>query len=215
MNRTDYGSRLRMFKKPAPFFQETVLLSNHCARGRGTQAHNHIRSNVLEFRLQPGFAGKEFGIGWFLMDAPLAAFFEFEVLYGIRYVDVRAIDTGLLHSPVQQAACRADERLPSEIFFIAGLLADHHDTRARPSLAEYGLRGMSVEIATAALLDGISERFEIGVHRHKWRRTGCFRRLLCSCHFRSHRPYSPRSSAFAFVNTRRRLAGKFFPARLM
>ena len=85
-----------------------------------------------------------------LVDAPLAARLEFEMLDRVGDVDAGAVDAGLGKRAVEQLAGRADERPAGEILLIAGLLADEHERRVARALAEHGLgRGLPERAALA------------------------------------------------------------------
>src|SRR4051795_9646992 len=58
-----------------------------------------------------------------LVDAPLSALLEVEVLDRVRDIDVLAVDAGSLEPLVQLAPGRADERTPLAIFVVARPLA--------------------------------------------------------------------------------------------
>src|SRR5205823_10700088 len=62
----------------------------------------------------------------------------------------RAIEAGPLQRAIQQLAGRPDERMPTEIFLVAGLLADEHQRRGSWTFAEDGLRAALVEVTRLA-----------------------------------------------------------------
>ena len=63
------------------------------------------------------------GIG-LVVDPPLPAQHEFEMLDGVRDVNGRAVDSGLLQSGIENRPRWPDERPPGKVLLIPGLLAD-------------------------------------------------------------------------------------------
>jgi hypothetical protein len=81
------------------------------------------------------------------MQTPFAAWFPLEVLDGIGDVDSRASKARLLEKLIEQAPCRADERMAAKVLLIAGLLTDQHDASVARTLAVHSLGGTLPEIA--------------------------------------------------------------------
>jgi hypothetical protein len=63
------------------------------------------------------------------MDSPLAALLEFEMLHGVRHIDISAVDTGIAEGSVQEGAGGSDEGMAGQVLIVTGLLADHNDAR--------------------------------------------------------------------------------------
>src|SRR5205807_3529454 len=81
-----------------------------------------------------------------LVNAAFAAGLPLEVLDDVRHVDLRAVDAGFPEGPVEQAAGGSDERMPFQIFGVAGLFTDEHHRRALFSLDVDGLRPAFPEV---------------------------------------------------------------------
>src|SRR6185295_6277915 len=134
-------------------------------RGRA-ERHRDLRLEKTQLVLQPPVTGFDLVGVRLLVNAPLAARLEFEVLHGIRDVDAGAVDAGLGERAVEHLPGRSDERLAGQILLVARLLADEHDPRVRRPLAEHGLGRVLVERAALAMLGrlaGRGETAEVGV----------------------------------------------------
>ena len=86
-----------------------------------------------------------------LVDAPLAALLELEVLHDVRDVDAGTVEVGVVQRLVELAPRRAHERVALPVLAVAGLLADEHDPRLPRALAEHRLRRRRMEVAAAAV----------------------------------------------------------------
>jgi hypothetical protein len=75
-----------------------------------------------------------------LVDAPLAALFEFEMLDGVGDVHLVPIESGLLQRPIEQQAGRSDERSALPILLVSGLLPYERNGRPNRALAQHGTR---------------------------------------------------------------------------
>ncbi len=109
------------------------------------------------------------------MDAALSTLFEGEVLYGVREVNVSALEPCGLEGAIEDCACRTDEGTPTHILDVAGLFADQDDCRAFGPLAEDHLRRARVKVAAAARGGRVVQPAE--VPRVGDKRCGRFRRL--------------------------------------
>jgi len=153
MHRRRHGSRHRMIEEFAAVLEQGVVFADYAMRGSHSQAHDNLRANVRELRLQPRMACRYFGGGGLLVDPPLTALFELEVLHGVGDVDFFTRDSGVGECLIEQPARRSDEGFPCEILLIAGLLPYYHQARAGRPFAEYRLCGMKVKVAFPAALD--------------------------------------------------------------
>src|SRR3954452_7433493 len=86
------------------------------------------------------------------MHATLAARLPFEMLDGIGNVEFGAIEAGVHECTVKYCARGTDERMPFQIFDIAGLLANQDGAGARVAFAEYGLGGIAPQRASGTVL---------------------------------------------------------------
>src|SRR3954452_17486217 len=105
-----------------------------------------------------------------LVDAPLSALLEVEVLDRVRDIDVFAVDAGSLERLVQLAPGRAHEWAPLAIFAVARHLAYEHHAGLLQPLAEDSL-GRPPPQRTAATLAGCftqaRERLALGQERRR------------------------------------------------
>jgi len=127
----------------------------------GSEADDEPGADGFYLSIQPGAACCDFAHGGFFMDAALAARLPLEVLYGIRDVCSAALDAGFFQAGVEQTARGSDEGTASEILLIAGLLTNEQNRCRGATLSEDGLRGIAIEVATAALFGGCQQRPQI------------------------------------------------------
>jgi hypothetical protein len=146
-----------VIEKVAAIPQYAPLLAEHRLQGCRAQANRDLGMNGGKLCFQPWAAGRDFRVRGFLVNAPLAPFFELEMLDRVRYVHLCTIDVRRFESTIKHAAGRTDERLPREIFFVAGLLAYKDDASLRTAFTEDCLRGVPVQLASLALLDGAAQ----------------------------------------------------------
>jgi hypothetical protein len=123
----------------------------HATGGAGSQCDDDIRANDRSFAIEPPATSLDLiGIRAFVQ-AALAAGLELEVFDRIGHECGPSVDAGLGDRAIENATRRADERQPGQIFIIAGLLADEHHARAGGTLSGHDLRGVTIELAAAAL----------------------------------------------------------------
>jgi hypothetical protein len=77
--------------------------------------------------------------------AALAANDEFEMFDGVRDPNLVPVDAGVPQRPIEDFSSRPDERPPSRVLLISGLLAHQHQPGRWRSLAEDGLRRSRTE----------------------------------------------------------------------
>ena len=109
------------------------------------------------------------------MDAALSTLFEGEVLYGVREVNLVALEPRGLESAIEDATRRPDEGTPAHVLDVARLFADQDDCRTLGPLAEDHLRRARVKVAAAARGGRVVQPAE--VPRVGDERCGRFRRL--------------------------------------
>jgi hypothetical protein len=111
-----------------------------CSCRRRTERDDKGRVDQLELTLQPLMTRADLQLIRLLVNAPLAAQLELEVLDRIRHVRGLAIDGGIRECAVEELAGRSDEWLAHAIFLVAGLLAYEQDTGTLATHPEDGLR---------------------------------------------------------------------------
>ncbi len=86
------------------------------------------------------------------MNAPLPAWggCPLEVFHDVAEVHLRSRDSRVRERPVQQAAGRSHERVSLDIFAVAGLLADKHDSGMPRPFTKNGLRRLFIQVAALA-----------------------------------------------------------------
>src|SRR5438270_9885931 len=112
--------------------------------------------------LDPPPAGLDFSCIGLVVNAPLAARDEFEMLDGIGDVNGRPVDARLLERGVEQCPRGTDERPPGKVLLIARLLADEHDRGVERPLTEDGLGTELVQVAPRAIARILEQRFPGG-----------------------------------------------------
>jgi len=73
------------------------------------------------------------------MQANFPAGHKFEMFDRAGDVNLLAVDAGLGQSAVEHLSRWSYERFSGEVFLVAGLFADQHDSRVRRAFAKYGL----------------------------------------------------------------------------
>jgi hypothetical protein len=139
-------------------------------RGGGAEQHERLRLHDLQLLVEPGAARLDLEALGRLVDAPSAAFLELEVLDDVREIRVPAFYARRHERTVELPAGGAHERPAGAVLSVARLLADQHEARALQSLAEDGLRGVSPQVAAAALRGGLTqgrERPALGEERRR------------------------------------------------
>src|SRR5262249_48718637 len=110
MTRHDDGIVVRRPQPLPATLQHTRLRTDDGEQRGGAEADDDPRLDDLAFRVEPGMAGARLTDGRLLVNAPLAALLELEVLDRVGDVDARAIDAGIRERAIEQLPSRADER---------------------------------------------------------------------------------------------------------
>ena len=90
------------------------------------------------------------------MLAALALWLPFEMLDGVRDIDLVARDAGFHPRFIKQPAGGTHKGMPLQILLIAGLLADEDKFCMRGAFSKHGLSGPLVEIAPGANFGSLS-----------------------------------------------------------
>src|SRR5438477_11629377 len=94
MPRADETLGPRRLHKLAPLAGDAKVTTQERLRGDGSQTHDGLRPHNLDFRLKPGTAGgnlARLGPG---VQAPFPSRLPFEVLDGVRQIDLAPVDAG-------------------------------------------------------------------------------------------------------------------------
>src|SRR5256886_2783758 len=134
-----------------------VTAKQRLGRGR-PQQDQQVRLDHRDFGIQPGTTGVDLSGIRLLVQATLALGLPFEVLDGVRDIDMRAVDARLLERLVEHASGGTDERFSFPVLAIAGLLAHEHDQGVFGALAEDGLRARLVEVTGATTGSRLAQR---------------------------------------------------------
>ena len=94
------------------------------------QCHHDFRVDELQLLIEPPPVVLHFTCCRPLMDSPLSALLELEVLDGIGDIDALAIKAGFCHCAIKKLTGRAYERPAVQIFLVAGLFANKGDRSA-------------------------------------------------------------------------------------
>ncbi|MDX6573903.1 MAG: hypothetical protein QOC86_3059 [Gaiellales bacterium] len=103
---------------------------------RGTEQDQQIGLDDLHLEVEPRPAGPDLGCVRALVKAPLAAGPPLEVLDHVADEDALSVNARLIEGRVEEAAGRPDEWPTLEVLPVARLLADEHERRVLPTLAE-------------------------------------------------------------------------------
>jgi hypothetical protein len=82
----------------------------------------------------------------------------FEMLHGVCEVDLRPIDTHFFECVFHQPARRADERVSSQVLFIAWNFAYENNTRVNIAFTEHRLSSVLVKITALAAGSCVNQR---------------------------------------------------------
>jgi hypothetical protein len=120
---------------------------------RGAERHDDGGLRPRKLRFEPRMACGDVPLQRRLVDAPLAARLEKEMLDGVRHVDAVGCDARFVEQRAQQSAGRPDERPALLILLVAGLLADEHQARVGRPFTGDALRRVLPQLAAAAAVD--------------------------------------------------------------
>src|SRR5438552_86278 len=123
---------------------------HHRLGGSRAEQDDQARPDHLDLRFQPGPAGTHLPGVWLLVQPALPPPGPAKVLDGVGDVDAPAVDAGLLQTPLQQLARRADKGLALKVLMIARLLADQHQPSMFGALAEHRLGRVGPKVAGLA-----------------------------------------------------------------
>ena len=146
-------------------------LAHERAQRGGTERNDDVRTHGGDFRFEPIVAGGDLALRRRLVNAPLAAQLEAEMLDGVGDVRVALAHARFRHQLPQQPPRRADERSTFLILDVARLLADQHQRRMPRALAGHGLGRARAEVAAPAAVEvrlagaGRHRRDAVGVAR--------------------------------------------------
>jgi hypothetical protein len=118
-----------------------------------------MRVHAANFHLQPHIASVDFAQVRLFVEPAFAARLPLEVLNGIGYKDIVALECRHIQARVKYAARGAYEGTATQILFIARLLTDKHDSGIARSLARDRLRGVLPQIAAPAVLQLVRDVF--------------------------------------------------------
>lgn len=133
---------------------------------RGSKRHDDFGLHGVDFRLQPWPACLDLDAAGLCVDPPLAAPNKSEMLHRICDIDVGFVDLGIAHRGPQQSTSRPDERMARQIFGVARLLADEHESRPRIPFTEHRLCRVDVEIAALTVAGSSAQSFDRHGPRH-------------------------------------------------
>ena len=102
------------------------------------------------------------------MQPQLAALHKFEVLHGIRHVDIRIVDARFCERLAQHAAGRTDKGQALLVFLVARLLAYENERCVQRSAARYHLRCVAVQVAALARGQRVMDGAERVDDWHEW-----------------------------------------------
>jgi hypothetical protein len=118
-----------------------------------------MRFHAANFHLQPHIASVDFAQVRLFVEPALAARLPLEVLYGIGYEDLVALECRRIKAQVKYPARRSYEGMATQILFIARLFADKHDSGITRPFARDGSRGVLPQIAAPAVLQLVRDVF--------------------------------------------------------
>src|SRR5262245_9528845 len=134
----------------APHLRDRHHAIEHAARGGRPHRHDRGRLHDRAFLLEPPPAALDLVGIRTLVQAPLAAHLEFEMLDRVGDESIAARNAGLFERLIEDPPGRTHERLAGEVFLVAGLLADQHEPGAGAPFPRNDLGGELVERAARA-----------------------------------------------------------------
>src|SRR5688572_24282041 len=208
-------------------FADTEITPKQSLRSGRAKADEHLGLDNFQLRFQPWPARRDLARVRFLVNAPLPFRFPFEVLHRVRDIDLVAVDARFLQRLVEQLSRRSHERLPLQIFVVAGLFAhEHHPGRAF-AFAEDRLRPCFPQRTGLTTRRGFAQLPQRGPLRNQRRCRGCRASFEClhipvrcvyfrGVNFAGRFPRRAAPSTGAYVNSCRSTAHRSkSPPRLM
>src|SRR5215471_8470429 len=172
------GEQLRRpgsLEKFASIARDAKVRAEESLRGGRAQTDEDARADDRELGFEPGSAGSDLRCLGSLVNPALSALDEFEMLDDIGDIDRSAREVGRGERTIEHLSGGSDEGRTLKVLLISGLFSHENGSRRRRSLAEDGLRRMTVEIAAAAGRGGARElaqvlgRRQIGPCPHRGR----------------------------------------------
>lgn len=167
-----------MFKELASMLREPECSAKQCLCRGCSQAYDDLRLHDGYFAFEPRLARADLPRVRLLVNAALTSFLKLEVLDGIRNVNRFAVDTRFEQCLFEHSSCGPHEGTSLEILVIAWLFTDEYDASPFGSFSKNGLRCMTIQIATMALLDSRPEISQSGASGDQVRRLPIL--FLCS-----------------------------------
>ena len=126
--------------------------------GRGrTKTNQNIRFNDPQFGFEPRPTSRDISRAGFLVDAALSPPFPFEMLHRISDIDGLSVDPDFFQRSIQDLPRWPDKRFAAQIFLIARLFPEEHQSWSRPSFAEDSLGCLLVQRTGHALGGGLAK----------------------------------------------------------
>src|SRR5688500_15093634 len=158
MNSKRDEGRERGGKELTPIACDSRGRSEQRACGSGAECHYHLRFYGFDLLIKPHPAREYLFAIRLLVNSALAARLPLEMFNRVRQVNLSRIEAGFDERLAQQLPRWTDERFAGEVFLIAGLLADEHETRAWWTLAEHGLSAAFPKVAPSATCRALAQR---------------------------------------------------------
>jgi hypothetical protein len=155
MGRDEHWHRERSINCRAANVSDPHWPTRESPSRRCTKCHDHLRIDRDDLLSHPGCACRELTEARLAMDPLLPALLVAEMLHGIRHVDVLPSETCGRKRVGQDPPRGPDEGPTFEILLIARLLADEHDLAGDWPFAEYDLRRIVPEVASATRTRGV------------------------------------------------------------
>src|SRR5262249_46382450 len=136
--------------KLTPMFRDAKVAPEHGLCSGGSQAHDYFRFDHQNLGIQPRLAGFDLAGCRLLVEPAFAPRLPSEVFDGVRDVNIVARNACLIQRVVEKSPGGANEWVALLVLFITRYFAQQNHVSSAGSLAENGLCGVPVQIATLA-----------------------------------------------------------------
>src|SRR6266481_3718112 len=113
-----------MRKEGPAIARDSELAAHEGLSRRRAKAHDHVRLNYSNLRLEPGTACRNLDTVRLAMNAAFAALDKLEVLDRVCDINLAPVNAGFFQRAIQELAGWSYKRFSRQIFLFSGLFSD-------------------------------------------------------------------------------------------